>query len=1139
MKSNILLISLIFLCFSAFGQFTEDFSDGNFTENPVWQGNTDRYTVNSEMELQNDDFESNTTYLSVPVLTSDSASWEFYCRLEFDPSTSNQMRAYLNASQPDLSGALDGYFVQIGASSDTDAVELRRQDGSGSTLLLSTPEGSAASSPEVRVRVIRNNDNVWELLVDLTGGTNFQSYGTITDATHPFGQYFGFLNKYTSTRVDKFFFDDINIGPLFTDVIPPELLSVNVINGTSIDLEFNEAISQSSAENIANYSLSLAVNITNATLDATNSGLVHLTTEPLTNATDYTLTISNIADIENNVADEFSSNFFYVMTTSALLNDILINEILADPNPSVGLPEADFIELYNRSDNYINLENFTIQDEAVGTGVLPNFILEPNGYVIICNTDNLAAYSAFGDAIGVSNMPSFNNSDDDVILFNENGALVNSVHYYDDWYRNDNKDDGGWTLELINPNLYCLKADNWIASNNPIGGTPGAQNSVFDETPDTTPPSLVSATAFSSQAVVVEFSEIMDITILSESNTYTVNPGNINPINVNVQDNGQSVELTFATPFISEQSYSISTPTVTDCVGNLIGGQNAASFVYYETSPAEAYDIIINEIMAAPAPSHGLPELEYVELYNRSDKAISLQNYTFDEGSSSGNILPFFVLLPDSYAILQKRDFENFSDYGKVIQLDNFALTNGGELLTLYDNVGNPIDAVFYDDDWYIDGRDAGYSLERINPNNICTNTRLDWSSSFANIGGTPGAVNDIFDNTESDQTGPELTKVYLDKMVPNQLVLSFDKAVDQASLTDIGNYTITPNDLSVTSVFLSTPLYQEVRLQLSDMVPSGVIYTLELNMDIENCKGNIAGTTQSGRFAISEEIEPGDIVLNEILNNPYTGGSRFVEIYNNSDKVFDVMDLYLAKRIGADSIGFDEQVQTACLLFPEEYIVLTPNPQDIIDRYTVENPFALVYTDVPSYDDNEDVVVLMTLESVVVDELAYDREFHNALLDDKNGVSLERTSPNRPTQDIGNWHSAAATAGFATPTYVNSQFSERTTGNSNGNFISIPEKTISPDEDGFEDVLTIFYQTPESGFLANIRIYDSRGRLVKKLNQQTLLAAEGSLKWDGSTDEGLKANIGVYILVAEFTNPNGTVRTENETIVVAAKLDN
>jgi hypothetical protein len=52
------------------------------------------------------------------------------------------------------------------------------------------------------------------------------------------------------------------------------------------------------------------------------------------------------------------------------------------------------------------------------------------------------------------------------------GQLVDSVNYNTDWYRDDDKLEGGWTLEMIDPNNICGEENNWSSSENPAGGTP-------------------------------------------------------------------------------------------------------------------------------------------------------------------------------------------------------------------------------------------------------------------------------------------------------------------------------------------------------------------------------------------------------------------------------------------------------------------------------------------------------------------------------------------------------------------------------------------------------------------------------------------------------------------------------------------
>ena len=169
------------------------------------------------------------------------------------------------------------------------------------------------------------------------------------------------------------------------------------------------------------------------------------------------------------------------------------------------------------------------------------------------------------------------------------------------------------------------------------------------------------------------------------------------------------------------------------------------------------------------------------------------------------------------------------------------------------------------------------------------------------------------------------------------------------------------------------------------------------------------------------------------------------------------------------------------------------------------------------------------------IDSFNYSEDFHFNLLARRDGVSLERISFTAPTNDPGNWHSAASTAGFATPGYENSQFLERP--DLLGEMIRIPNPRLSPDGDGFEDALLIQYETAQPGYVLNLRIFDARGRLVSHLVRNELLANAGTFKWDGFTNEFTKARIGIYVLWFELFDVSGKVEERKETVVVAGKL--
>jgi hypothetical protein len=168
------------------------------------------------------------------------------------------------------------------------------------------------------------------------------------------------------------------------------------------------------------------------------------------------------------------------------------------------------------------------------------------------------------------------------------------------------------------------------------------------------------------------------------------------------------------------------------------------------------------------------------------------------------------------------------------------------------------------------------------------------------------------------------------------------------------------------------------------------------------------------------------------------------------------------------------------------------------------------------------------------MDKVSYTSDWHFALLDVTDGVSLERIDPVGVSDNSSNWHSAAEAIGFATPGGKNSQYYPAI---SNGEF-NFTSETISPNNDGFEDVLIVSYTMNEPGLLGKFTIYDDRGRLIKSLFSNELLATSGTFSWDGVTDENVKASIGTYVAVFESFSLDGETKfSKTKAFVVAGKL--
>ena len=103
---HIWLLGLILLNNQIQAQLNEDFSDGDFTSNPLWNGDVANFIVNGAMELQlNAPSVTDTSYLvtETGILDfSNSITWEFRMNLLFSPSSNNTGRFYLCSNQENL-----------------------------------------------------------------------------------------------------------------------------------------------------------------------------------------------------------------------------------------------------------------------------------------------------------------------------------------------------------------------------------------------------------------------------------------------------------------------------------------------------------------------------------------------------------------------------------------------------------------------------------------------------------------------------------------------------------------------------------------------------------------------------------------------------------------------------------------------------------------------------------------------------------------------------------------------------------------------------------------------------------------------------------------------------------------------------
>jgi hypothetical protein len=251
---------------------------------------------------------------------------------------------------------------------------------------------------------------------------------------------------------------------------------------------------------------------------------------------------------------------------------------------------------------------------------------------------------------------------------------------------------------------------------------------------------------------------------------------------------------------------------------------------------------------------------------------------------------------------------------------------------------------------------------------------------------------------------------------------------------------------------------------------------------------------------------------------------------------VLDAGRLFIAGRNSSGQLtGIKALYPGPYLVFPGDYVVVTENRESLFREYLVPLP-GQVFTvrPLPTLPDDEGTVVLLNQEGTVVEEIRYRDDWHFKLLQNKQGISLERIDPRKPGQLPDNWHSAASTAGYATPTAQNSQYKN---GGSPGVRLAADPPVFSPDNDGRDDIVSLRYQVEEPGYVGSLTIYNNGGLPVRQLVRNALLGGSGYWNWDGLDDRGRALPSGPYVVLAEFFNLAGKRERHKISLVLARYL--
>lgn len=149
----------------------------------------------------------------------------------------------------------------------------------------------------------------------------------------------------------------------------------------------------------------------------------------------------------------------------------------------------------------------------------------------------------------------------------------------------------GITLEQINPNLLCAGEANFSAAIDPLGGTPGLENSQVSYVLDLLSPRLIELHVLNADTFFLTFDESVDAKIISQS--LNVGPLTATVVGMNTQ---RQLTIQLSSALTSGQSYAISNLLIQDCAGNTT--QVEATF-YFDNLPPKliGWDLYANDVL--------------------------------------------------------------------------------------------------------------------------------------------------------------------------------------------------------------------------------------------------------------------------------------------------------------------------------------------------------------------------------------------------------------------------------------------------------------------------------------------------------------------------------------------------------------
>ena len=535
---------------------------------------------------------------------------------------------------------------------------------------------------------------------------------------------------------------------------------------------------------------------------------------------------------------------------------------------------------------------------------------------------------------------------------------------------------------------------------------------------------------------------------------------------------------------------------------------------------------------------------EFVEIVNLGISAsIDLTNWQITDGSGVDMLAPHddgLLLLPGQFAvILDASYFANSTTYDEIIPadaliitIDNLTFGSSGlsnstpETVSLLDASGTVVSEYTYSL-----GNNPGFSDEKMvlaGPNGLD-----NWPDSRV-LFGTPGRRNSVsplrFDvavvpddvrfSPPGVQDGDDVTISAVVRNVgtnpATDFTVQFYEDLNRNERGDLGEELGSPFGLN------------------GELAPAD---SISFSIEFASISAGVHQIIVRAMFAADEDSSNNQALrqllvgfstqtmrINEIMYSPIAGSDEWVEILNHDTKTIDFNLWSISDSDTTTRILIDSSVVVA----PGMALVLSEGSA-VANIFDIPKEGLLVFNSFPTLNNTSDSFILYDPQGRVMDRVNY-----TSMWGGDSGVSLERINPEAASNDRSNWSSSVALRG-ATPGSRNSLFAQSLPEQAS---LTVEPNPFSPLADGANRNALIHYVLPVTTATVNIKIYDIRGRLIRFLVNNRPSGARNTVAWDGRTDDGNLARMGIYVVFLQALNArSGVLETRKKTVVLAKRL--